>query len=47
MNGIVYATRARFEFIEEGMASEWVYGSSRMVPGREEMIWEGIYVLKW
>ena len=35
INGIVDAIRVWFEFSEEGMASEGVQGSSRMVFGRE------------
>ena len=34
VNGIVDAIRVGFEFTEEGMESEGVQGSSRMVSGR-------------
>lgn len=44
VNGIVDATRVGVEFSEEGMASEEVW---RMASGREELLWEGVFVVKW
>ena len=46
VNGIIDATRVGVEFSEEGMESEGVWGSRRMVSGREELLWEGIHVVK-